>query len=69
MTKLLFKINQILQMINLIVEPAKVTGSVISPLCGWMDVWMDVWMDGCNELISETAPPIFLKLGMMLGGQ
>ena len=24
-------------------------------------------MFGCNELISETAPPIFLKLGMKLG--
>ena len=32
-----------------------------------MDVWMYVWMYGCNELISETAPPIFLKLGMKLG--
>ena len=28
---------------------------------------MDVWMYVCNELISETAPTIFLKLGMKLG--
>ena len=42
------------------VEPAKATSSVISPLFGFQDVRMDV----CNELISETAPTIFLKLGM-----
>ena len=30
-------------------------------------VRMYVWMYGCDELISETAPPIFLKLGMKLG--
>ena len=41
------------------IEPAKATGSMGSPLY--------VCMYGCNELISETAPPIFLKLGMKLG--
>ena len=46
-----------------IIEPAKATGSMGSPLCGCMYVWMC----GSNELISETAPPIFLKLGMKLG--
>ena len=45
------------------IEPAKATGSMVSPLYGWMYVCMDV----CNELISETAPPISLKLGMKLG--
>ena len=44
----------------LIVEPAKATGSMRSPL----SVCMDGCMDVCNELISETAPTIFLKLGM-----
>ena len=38
-----------------LVEPAKATGSMVSP------------MYVRNELISETAPPIFLKLGMKLG--
>ena len=51
-----------------IFEPAKATGSMGSPLYGCMDVWMYVCMDDvCNELISETAPTIFLKLGMKLG--
>ena len=49
------------------IEPAKATGSVISPLFGCMCGWMDGWMDVCNELIAETAPTIFLKLGMNLG--
>ena len=40
-------------------EPAKATGSMRSPLFGCMFV--------CNELISETAPTIFLKLDMKLG--
>ena len=34
-----------------------------SPLCGCSDVRMFV----CNELISETTPTDFLKLGMKLG--
>ena len=46
-----------------IIEPAKATGFMGSPLCGLMDGWVDV----CNELISETAPTIFLELGMKLG--
>ena len=46
-----------------IVESAKATGSMRSPLFGCADVRMY----GYNELISETAPPIFLKLGMKLG--
>ena len=43
----------------LIIEPAKATGSMDSPLsvCSYVR----------NELISETAQPIFLKLGMKLG--
>ena len=44
---------------GILVEPAKATGSMRSPLFGCMF--------GCNELISETAPTIFLKLGMKLG--
>ena len=48
-------------------EPAKATGSMISPLCGWMYGCADGCMCGCNELISEMAPTIFLKLGMKLG--
>ena len=47
----------------MLIEPAKATGSMISPLFGCMYVWMYVR----NELISETAPTIFLKLGMKLG--
>ena len=42
-----------------LVEPAKATGSMGSPL--------SVCMYVSNELISETAPTIFLKLGMKLG--
>ena len=34
---------------------------------GFTFVRMDVWMYVRNELISETAQPIFLKLGMKLG--
>ena len=49
--------------IQVYIEPAKATGSMGSPLY----VWMYVCMYGCNELISETAPTIFLKLGMKLG--
>ena len=45
------------------IEPAKATGSMDSPLYVWMYVCMYVR----NELISETAQPIFLKLGMKLG--
>ena len=43
----------------LIIEPAKATGSMVSPLsvCPYVR----------NELISETALTIFLKLGMKLG--
>ena len=44
---------------GILVEPAKATGSMVSPLYVCMFV--------SNELISETAPPIFLKLGMKLG--
>ena len=44
-------------------EPAKATGSMDSPL----SVCMCVCMYVRNELISETAPTIFLKLGMKLG--
>ena len=43
----------------MLVEPAKATGSVISPL--------SVRSFVSNELISETTPTIFLKLGMKLG--
>ena len=39
----------------ILVEPVKATGSVISPL------------SVSNDLISETAPTIFLKLGMKFG--
>ena len=46
-----------------VIEPAKATGSVISPLC----VRPSVHVDFRNELISENAPTIFLKLGMKLG--
>ena len=44
---------------GILVEPAKATGSMRSPLsvCPYVR----------NELISETAPTIFLKLGMKLG--
>ena len=44
---------------NGLIEPAKATGSMDSPLSGCSFV--------SNELISETAQPIFLKLGMKLG--
>ena len=43
------------------IEPAKATGSMVSPLYVWMRMF------GSNELISETALTIFLKLGMKLG--
>ena len=46
-----------------LVELAKATGSMVSPLYRLMDVCMY----GCNELISEFAPTVFLKLGMKLG--
>ena len=52
---------------GILVEPAKATGSMISPLSVCMDEWMYGCMDVWNELISETAPTIFLKLGMKLG--
>ena len=48
---------------GILVEPAKATGSMDSPLCVCAYVRMYVR----NELISETAPTIFLKLGMKLG--
>ena len=47
------------------IEPAKATDSMISPLFVRSDVRMFV----CNEMISETAPTIFLKLSMKLGGK
>ena len=50
---------QYLYVILVLVEPAKATGSVILPL--------SVRASVSNELISETAPMIFLKLGMKLG--
>ena len=46
-----------------VIEPAKATGSMRSPLCVCMCVCAYVR----NELISETALTIFLKLGMKLG--
>ena len=45
------------------IKPAKATVSMRSHLSGCMFGCMF----GCNELISETAPPIFLKLVMKLG--
>ena len=42
------------------IEPAKATGSAISPLSGFSFVRSFV----SNELILKTAPTIFLKLGM-----
>ena len=45
------------------IEPAKATGSMGSPLYVCMLLSSFVR----NELISETAPTIFLKLGMKLG--
>ena len=47
----------------MLIEPSKATGSVISPLsvCSYVSMLV------CKELISETAPAIFLKLGMKLG--
>ena len=47
------------KIIRVIIEPAKATGSIISPLCVRPSVR--------HELISETAPRIFPKLGMKLG--
>ena len=45
------------------IEPAKATGSMISPL--FVRPFVRSFVR--NELISETAPTIFLKLGMKLG--
>ena len=47
---------------GILVEPAKVTGSIISPLSVRPSVRPFV-----TQLISETAPRIFPKLGMKLG--
>ena len=45
------------------INPAKTTGSMISPLSGFSDFRSNFR----NELISETSLTIFLKLGIKLG--
>ena len=47
------------------IEPAKATGSMISPL----SVRMFVCSSVCNELISETARTIFSETRHEVGGQ